>query len=44
MGRPAVEAFKIIKKVTENLSNIRSQKYRYQPKKIAQKTINNENF
>ena len=35
---------KIIKKVTENLNSIRSQKYRHAPKNIEEKTIKNECF
>ena len=35
---------KIIKKVKENLNNIKSQKYGYPPEEIEQKTIDNENF
>ena len=38
-----VEPVKIIKKVTENLNNIRLQKYGYPSEEIEQKTINNKN-
>ena len=39
-----MEPLKIVKKVTENLNNIRSQKYGYPSEKIEQKTINNFKF
>ena len=34
-----MEPLKIIEKVTENLNNIKSQKYGYPPQEIKQKTI-----
>ena len=33
-----MEPLKIIKKVTKNLNNIRSQKHRYLPEEIEQKS------
>ena len=39
-----IEPLKIIKKVTKNLNNIKSQKYGYLTEEIEQKTIDNQNL